>query len=412
MSLFGYYHSSYSSDDSLSGYWIIGGIAVIIGILWVWSAISSQIERKAKEISDRAIEARKAEVDNHQAQRKKEADQYQKDTLHVIAGKQMFLDGARTQFDRGYIAGRRWLAECIANAETARDQPTIDYLRYKSHPAAKASDYVKTASLMRREAIEKLKFLEYQLASYKEYFPILAEYEEIILDEIAGFKRGNDIDDTNENIDRSALYLSKEEYQKLPPTERNQRALDAYKVRNKSPWEIGRLYERYLGYLYEMDDWDVNFHGALKGFEDMGRDLICTKKEKTHIVQAKCWSKEKVIHEKHLFQLYGTCLLYEILEQKSVAAIFVTTAQLSDVATLAAKRLNVVVRNQKLENAYPQIKCNINQGNRIYHLPFDQQYDRVKIRPSEGEFYALSVVDAEAKGFRRAKRHMPQASSA
>jgi hypothetical protein len=52
---------------------------------------------------------------------------------------------------------------------------------------------------------------------------------------------------------------------------------------------------------------------------------------------------------------------------------------------------------------FPRIKCNINNGNRIYHLPFDQQYDTTKIE-NIGEFYAISVKDAEAKGFRRAVR--------
>jgi hypothetical protein len=53
------------------------------------------------------------------------------------------------------------------------------------------------------------------------------------------------------------------------------------------------------------------------------------------------------------------------------------------------------------------IKCNINQSSKekIYHLPFDQQYDRTKIIPSSGEFYAATVAEAEKKGFRRAFRH-------
>lgn len=40
---------------------------------------------------------------------------------------------------------------------------------------------------------------------------------------------------------------------------------------------------------------------------------------------------------------------------------------------------------------------------RIYHLPMDQQYDKVKIKTSE-ECYAYTVQEAEAKGFRRAYR--------
>ena len=55
------------------------------------------------------------------------------------------------------------------------------------------------------------------------------------------------------------------------------------------------------------------------------------------------------------------------------------------------------------------IKCNINEKNngKIYHLPFDQQYDNVKI-DKEGEFFAMTVQEAEEAGFRRAKRWRSQ----
>lgn len=53
---------------------------------------------------------------------------------------------------------------------------------------------------------------------------------------------------------------------------------------------------------------------------------------------------------------------------------------------------------------FPRIKCNINGASKIYHLPFDQQYDRTEIK-NAGEFYAWTVKEAESKGFRRAMRH-------
>lgn len=53
---------------------------------------------------------------------------------------------------------------------------------------------------------------------------------------------------------------------------------------------------------------------------------------------------------------------------------------------------------------YPLIKCNINNGGKIYHLPFDQQYKRTDISKN-GEFMALTVEEAEKAGFRRAKRY-------
>jgi hypothetical protein len=60
----------------------------------------------------------------------------------------------------------------------------------------------------------------------------------------------------------------------LSPMERNQLALNRYLKSNLSPAVIGRLYERYLGYLYEQEGWKVEYHGIVKGFEDLGKLCI------------------------------------------------------------------------------------------------------------------------------------------
>jgi len=57
-----------------------------------------------------------------------------------------------------------------------------------------------------------------------------------------------------------------------------------------------------------------------------------------------------------------------------------------------------------MENDYPMIKCNVNGNDKIYHLPFDQQYDRVRIGSVPGECYVKTAAEAEKLGFRRAKR--------
>jgi hypothetical protein len=57
-----------------------------------------------------------------------------------------------------------------------------------------------------------------------------------------------------------------------------------------------------------------------------------------------------------------------------------------------------------MEMDYSMIKCNVNGKDRIYHLPFDQQYDRVRIGTVPGECYAQRTEEAERLGFRRAKR--------
>jgi len=47
-------------------------------------------------------------------------------------------------------------------------------------------------------------------------------------------------------------------------------------------------------------------------------------------------------------------------------------------------------------------------GAKIYHLPFDQQYDRTKIISDKGEKYVYTVAEAEKAGFRRAWRWHPE----
>ena len=59
---------------------------------------------------------------------------------------------------------------------------------------------------------------------------------------------------------------------------------------------------------------------------------------------------------------------------------------------------------------FPRIKCNVNNGEKIYHLPFDQQYWRTQIKNNQ-EFYAWTVEEAERKGFRRAMRHNPYSNN-
>ena len=120
-------------------------------------------------------------------------------------------------------------------------------------------------------------------------------------------------------------------------------ALDRYLNRSLSKATIGRFYERYLGYLYENDGWQVAYHGIWKGYEDLGRDLICKKGGDILIVQAKCWSENKSIHEKHIFQLFGSTQHYLMdylqndLVGANVTAMFITTTSLSSCCTKSGR---------------------------------------------------------------------------
>jgi len=325
-----------------------------------------------------------------------------------------YLMSLRREFEKGYLNGRKWLAHLLGEADRALDDSISSSLRNKKRPALKAAEEVSAARADKRRIKEQAKFLEYQLRCYKEYFPFLEEYEEIILDEAIPLVSNSDNIEAIENADPVLFYVPRVEYEKLPSIKRNQLALDRYLSRSLSQSAIGRFYERYLGYLYERDGWKVDYHGIVEGYEDLGRDLICTDGSNVLIIQAKCWATGKVIREKHIFQLFGTTQLYLMNHEQSglpkpnVSAVFVTTTTLSPVAQKAAKRLGITVKERfPINKSYPMIKCNVNQTTKekIYHLPFDQQYDRTKIVPEQGEFYASTVEEAESKGFRRAFRY-------
>lgn len=401
---------------------LFGIIAVAATAAWGWfSGKSRQIkeddfnrELREKLESDRQalVQATKADTEEllrRSAHLEQKARSYAQEISHRIK----YLESLRSSFDSGFLNGRKWLAHFVAEADKAFDDAIAARLRAKKPPAYKKAEEVSEARAAKREFKERAKFFEYQLRSYKEYFPFLEEYEDLILDEAISFSTNGQNLEALEAADPVLKFVPKVEYDRLPSAERNQIALQRYLSGGLSPTAIGRMYERFVGHLYEKDGWVVEYHGIVKGLEDLGRDLICKRGDEVHVVQVKCWSKEKLIHEKHIFQLYGTTQLFLMdysrgeLFASRVTPRFVTTTSLSPVAKRAAEWLKIEVQeNLALDKTFPMIKCNINQTTeeRIYHLPFDQQYDRTKIVPSLGESYVATAAQAEKLGFRRAFR--------
>lgn len=309
------------------------------------------------------------------------------------------------------------LAKHFMDLEDERTLITQQYLMYKKNPAIKASEEIAAVRNEKKKIIEKLKTAEYKLWYYEQLIPWLHDLDDDPVDSNTEKQFFNTEYDNKE--DAAGYWLTKDEYSALSNQEKYQLALERYCNRNKTNSEIGREFERYIGYLYELKGYDVEYRGIIDGFDDRGRDLICTKDGKTLVVQCKYWSKKKTIHENHINQLFGTTVRYFIeknpeasfvdyfnaLVFNQIEPVFITSTVLSDTAKAFAKSLDIkVMENVKMEK-YPMIKCNISgrENERIYHLPFDQQYDKVKIdRP--GEFFAMTVEEAEAKGFRRAKK--------
>lgn len=312
--------------------------------------------------------------------------------------------------------GFPWLAAAYEELLAIQDKQLPEYLRRKKHPAERAADAVQEEARRRREAEKQYKIAHYLLEYYENIAPFLIELkEELQLEEVQEAELLRDYTE-EEREDSVIKYVTKEEYRKMPSVQRNQLALDRFWKRPKSKWLIGRLYERYVGYLYEKDGYDVEYVGIFKGYEDLGRDLICKKGSEFVVIQCKNWSQFRTIYEKHIFQFFGTVFKYkDDNPNQTVKAIFYTATSLSDLARRFATELRIDLKeNFPLDMGYPCIKCNVSRvdGTKIYHLPFDQQYDRTKIEPDRDEFFCQTVREAEEKGFRRAFRYHKQEQTA
>lgn len=351
-----------------------------------------------KELSEKctllSVDADKFECLYVEAEKKAQRMESENLSLHAL-------------FQKGNVNAIPWAAGLIA-----------DYLTYGIEIEAKKLDWgsniqrqKKVASIrqIRAEAqrqIEAAKVAQYQLEYLRQLYPAIDDILEI---EYAELEATEEIPD----YDPIRNYLSKEEWLSLSETQRNQLALDRYiQSHRKSKWQIGRDYELAVAYEYQQKGYAVDTTGSYMGLEDLGRDLIAKKDGLKLIIQCKYWSKNKTIHEKHIYQLYGTMVSFCIennLRMDSVKGVFVTNIHLSPMAKSAAEMLDLtVVENHPLKD-FPRIKCNIGHDEygcaaKIYHLPMDEQYDSTKI-DKHGEFYAFTVAEAEAKGFRRAYKY-------
>jgi hypothetical protein len=305
---------------------------------------------------------------------------------------------------RNRAGGLEYVANAWADYELARAEAQATALEHKARPALIAAQTVRDKGRELAEMRRRAKRAEWLAAFYEWHVPWLSDLRDV--EEEEAFVASSE-DDQETSDDPVRGWLSDREYAALPEAERNQRALDRYLRAPKTSWQIGRDYERYVGYLQEQEGATVTYQGIIAGFDDLGRDVIARRGDEVRIIQCKRWAAHKTIHEKHIFQLFGTVVAARINEPHlSITAEFVTTTQLSDRARAFASQLGVSVRESFPLADYPRIKCNIalTTDERVYHLPFDQQYDSTVVTPQRGERYTATVAEAEGFGFRRAHR--------
>ena len=98
-------------------------------------------------------------------------------------------------------------------------------------------------------------------------------------------------------------------------------------------------------------------------------------------------------------------LFPSLIQKRNVIPKLITTIEVSSKAEQVAKVLGVALEKIPFEY-YPSVKCNISRrtGEKIFHLPFDQQYDTALIEEERLEYYVETIAEAEALGFRHAYR--------
>jgi hypothetical protein len=355
--------------------------------------------------TDKTLEAKQNEI-RKQILTSETTLKEEKDALHRIV----------TEKTQGFP----WLADAISQYTEFRDSKIADYLETKSHPAISSAEKLRKIAAEKKELQKKFIITRNLLKYYEALFPWLSDFVGEDIDEllVQAFQQEKAAEQDDDPV---RTYLTQGEYENLSTTERNQKALDRYWTKKKTSWQIGRDYERYIGYLYEQKGFSVYYQGIEKGLEDLGRDLICKKDGHVEIVQCKYWRENRTIHEKHINQLFGTTVEYFIknidrnskvqmglfptlLKSKDLTATIVTSATLSETAKDFASILDIKVVDHFPFKKYSSIKCNVSyrDGSKIYHLPFDQQYDRTTIDEERNECYVETVNEAEKLGFRRA----------
>lgn len=414
----------YSADRLFLIYVVI---SCVISFFWLYSAGRSDAEEQTermKRAHEEEVRALTSQIRDVEWERDASEVKYRERAEATIAAETQKLDDERhaiyqecnnlRQYNKilrssmlTRAAGYKPIYEAIAKLDEVVDNGLHAYLRNKSRPALSAADTVKRETKMRRAAEVEAKTARSIIEYYERSFPDLAEIRRNELEDDSEDEVVDIAYTEQERQDPATQLLARSEYLKLTPGERNQLALDRYWKRRHSSKHVGKMYERYIGYIYECQGYAVSYYGIDKELDDLGRDLVCVKGKKAVVIQCKNWSKYKTVRENRVFQHFGTVFEYKQQHPNmNVTAAFYTTTAISDVAKEFAKTLGMeIFDNYKFDKSYPCIKCNIGRdGSKIYHLPFDQQYDKVNIEPEKDEFFAKTVKEAEDAGFRRAYR--------
>lgn len=180
--------------------------------------------------------------------------------------------------------------------------------------------------------------------------------------------------------------------------------------RNRDNWKYGRDYERYVGYLFECQNFTVRYNGATLGTSDDGIDLFCFDGVKLCVVQCKRW-KNKVDSEtieqfhdafKRFNRNRDVWDDFSDLRYSYAVPVFYSVNGFTNGALLLAKKygMECITENFQSVKKYPPVKCINSHGVKIYFLPFDKGFDKVPSNFDSLICHKFTVYEAERAGYR------------
>jgi hypothetical protein len=259
--------------------WIVLlAIALVISIL-VARANSARADREKAGRIKASDEARRKDSELSELRKSHAAALSAKDNEHSklmrrMEGLAKLIEQRKIQFP--------WLASAIADFHALEAERDAKILDTKKHPAVKAADEVREHGRKRRDAELNFRVMRYRVEYYEKLFPWIIEYVGDDVPDIAVDLSASLAEPTDDPVKH---WLNDSEYQNLSIVEKNQLALDRWRLSKKTRWQIGRDYERFIGYKYETLGYDVAFTGAIDGLQDMGRDVIARRGSELHVIQ-------------------------------------------------------------------------------------------------------------------------------
>lgn len=217
--------------------YLIGGFYTLMALVWVFDRIK-KIPTDLKE--KKRVEDLAKEIEQRKAAMKSERERFEA----VKAESAIALD----RISKEKALGFPWLATAYSEYRKLYDLKLANELENKDHPARRAAEEIRAMAAEKADLRRENKILRELHRYYENLFPWLIEFKGEDLDELIR-QVNQPRADRDQNDDPATQWLSDAERDstKLTRADKFQRALDRYWQSKKSPWQLGRDYERYIG---------------------------------------------------------------------------------------------------------------------------------------------------------------------